>query len=65
MKMTNLDLIETEGAFKKMFDFRETEPFNDRLLDAGYESSNFFIECGALFFIVLGFLMWVPFSKCL
>ena len=65
MKMTNLDLIETEGAINKMFDFRETEPFNDRLLDAGYGSSNFFHESGALFFMVLGFLLWVPIAKCL
>ena len=39
MKLTNFDIIETESYIESIFgEFRETEPFNDRFEQAGYES---------------------------
>ena len=65
MQMTNLDTIDTTYAFNAMFNFRETAPFNEAFGTAGYDSTNFFIESGALFFIVCAFILWVPIRKLL
>ena len=65
MQMTNLDTIDTTYAFNAMFNFRETAPFNEEFDAAGYNSTNFFIESGALFFLVCTFIFWVPIRKLL
>ena len=65
MQMTNLDTIDTTSALNYMFHFRETDPFNKTFNDAGYNTTNFFIESGALFFLVCIFIIWVPIRKLL
>lgn len=54
MKLTNLDVINTQEYIDKIFTFKvETEPLDAKFSDAGYESSNFIIELGPLFFIIM------------
>ena len=65
MKMTNLDLINVEPVLYQMFKFRETEPVNVTFELAGYDSSNFFIEMGPLFFITTFFIFWMPVRKAI
>ena len=60
---TNLDLIETEWLTSFIFNFEESEPFNDRFSEAGYQTSNFIIELGLIFFIAVAFLIFVSFNK--
>ena len=57
MKLTNLDIIKTEVAINWVFNFPTTAPLNLRFEQAGYESSNFFIELGPLLFIISGFFL--------
>ena len=53
MKLTNLDVINTQTYIEAIFTFKvETEPFDGKFEEAGYESSNFILELGTLFFII-------------
>ena len=63
MKLTNLDIIEVDFLFDIMFKFRETEPINTTFEEAGYDSTNFIVEVGPLFFLILIYLTWMPIRK--
>ena len=53
MKLTNLDIVETEDILNQIFTFHvETKPISAVFKEAGYESSNFIIELGPLFLII-------------
>lgn len=80
--MVSLDFIDTESILTSMFEFRETDPFflqvnedgeeNSRFAVAGYDSSNFILLLGPLFFIMLAFialkilhlLVWLIVKPC-
>ena len=54
MKLTNLDVIDTENFLNSIFTFKaETLPRNQLFEDAGYQSSNFIIELGPIFIIAI------------
>ena len=59
MSYVNLDLIETYPMLDKLFTFKESEPFNQIFLQAGYESTTYLVELGLLIFIILGFGVFV------
>ena len=63
MRLTNLDIIEVDFLIDIMFNFREVEPFNTTFEEAGYDSTNFFIAMGPLFFIIIIYLTWMPIRK--
>lgn len=63
MKLTNLDLVDVEFILEGVFHFRETLPVNETFEQAGYDSSNFFIEMGPLLFLILIYLVWMPIRK--
>lgn len=64
MKLTNLDLIDVEPVLVMIFgEFHETDPFNEKFGNAGYDSTNFILECGPLFLLILIFLVWAPIRK--
>ena len=53
MKLTNLDIIDTESILTAMWNFKvETDSISPIFEEAGYESSNFIIELGPLFLII-------------
>ena len=61
MHITNLDVVNEyvgEDLFELM-NFSETDPFNENFDAAGYQSSNFIIELGPLFFIVVFYVFAV------
>ena len=63
MSLTNFDVIDADNIIQRMLftEFRETEPFSERFGEVGYDTSNFFFECGLLFVIASIFLFfWVP-----
>ena len=52
MKLTNLDVINTENLLNSVFEFEhEAPPYNKSFEEAGYESTNFIIELGTIFII--------------
>ena len=54
MKITNLDVIDCEEAVKAIFSFRaEPGPLNENFEEAGYDTSNFLLGLGLLFFIIV------------
>ena len=56
MRLTNLDVVNTEPFLTSLFTFRsEAEPLSEIFNEAGYESSNFIIELGLLFCIIVFF----------
>ena len=64
MKLTNLDLVDVEPVLEMIFGkFEETDPFNEKFAKAGYDSTNFILECGPLFLLILIFLAWAPIRK--
>ena len=68
MQLVNLELIDVEPILSVLFGgFRETDPFDGRVIFAelGYDTSNFFLECGPLMFIMMGFFIWAPIRKSL
>lgn len=53
MKLTNLDVIETEDFLENLFTFKAPSgALNPVFEEAGYESSNFIIELGPLFILI-------------
>ena len=53
MKLTNLDVIDTETILNAIWTFKiEAAPISAVFEEAGYQSSNFIIELGPLFFII-------------
>ena len=55
MKLTNLDIFPTESFLQDVFSFKaETSSLNAVFEQAGYESSNFVMELGALTIIITG-----------
>ena len=66
MKFTNLDIIEAEPILTQIFgEFIPTDPYSEDFEELGYDSSNFFLECGPLMFIVIIFMLWAPVRKIL
>ena len=73
LKMCSLDFLQTDYIFEYLFDFQETEAFNkvaneegemtSKYPEAGYESSNFFLLLGPLFFIIILFIVLIVFKK--
>lgn len=56
MRLTNLDVVETEQFLTSFFTFKsEALPLNDTFEEVGYESSNFIIELGLIFCIIVFF----------
>ena len=54
MKLTNLDIIPVEDLIQSFFNFQvDTSPLSDVFEEAGYESSNFLMELGALLVIMI------------
>ena len=62
---TSLDPIDVDPAFEWMFDFRETEPYSNKVNGSykyevgGYDSSNFFLLLGPAFFFMIMFPVYV------
>ena len=66
MKLTNLDVIETESFLNGIFTFKsEFEPRNENFEDSGYESSNFIIELGPIFIILVVATLILGCRSCL
>ena len=66
MKFTNLDIIEAEPVLELIFsEFIPTDPYSEEFGNLGYDSSNFFLECGPLMFIIMAFIVWAPIRKIL
>ena len=73
LKLCSMEFFSTDELFDKMFDFRETEPYNtivhangdkeSKYDDAGYETTIFFLLLGPIFFLVLIFLAYVLFKR--
>ena len=66
MKLTNLDIIDTEAILTTMWGFKiETDPISPIFEEAGYESSNFIIELGPIFLIIcLSMLIFICKRLC-
>jgi len=54
MKLTNLDVIETNALLEKFMVLKELPPFNFLFGEVGYETTNFILELGPLFFLIIG-----------
>ena len=66
MKLTNLDVIDTEPFLTGIFTFKaQADPRNEVFADAGYETSNFIIELGPLFIIIIVTIISFGFRHCL
>ena len=60
MKLTNLDVIKSENLLNSIFAFKaEASPINERFEATGYESSNFVIELGTIFLLIIATLILV------
>ena len=66
MQLTNLDILPVEDIIVAIFDFKvETEPINEIFEDAGYDSSNYLLLLGSLFFIVsFGIIVYLLKKLC-
>ena len=60
MKLTNLALVDTDSSINMLFNLDESisEPLNDRFEEAGYDSTNFFILLGLVFYLLMFFIIW-------
>lgn len=75
LKFCAMDFFQTEIAFEAIFDFRETKVFNEvnnergegysKYAEAGYDSSNFFLLLGPLFFIAIFYGVYLALKKLL
>lgn len=61
MHLTNLDIINPEDFIKSMFSFKaEPDPINENFEEAGYDTSNFILGLGLLFFVLIAStLLWL------
>ena len=60
MKLTNMDIIPVDDYLQDMFDFSETESFNDKFKAAGYEGANFVLLTGPFLLIAFAFICFIP-----
>ena len=59
-------MIEAEPVLEHIFgEFKPTTPYSKDFADLGYDTSNFFLECGPLMFIILIFIVYAPIRKIL
>ena len=66
MRLTNLDVVDTEDFLTKFFTFKsEALPRNMIFKEAGYETSNFIIELGLIFIIIVVFILLATMRMCL
>ena len=60
MHIVNLDLINQFGAESLVASsFEETEPFNEKFEEAGYESSTFIIEIGPILYLIIIYIIGI------
>ena len=75
LKLCAMEFFDTDSIFDKMFHFRETPAFQTKMFengeeksgyaDAGYESANFFLNIGPIFFLVIFYAVYVLLKKLL
>ena len=65
MKLVNFDLIDVKLALEKVISLTELKAFSYLFEAAGYETTNFFIELGILFFFIILFPIIVLLRKLL
>ena len=53
LKITNLDMIDTNWILQKIMTLEETPPFSQTFGNAGYETTNFLLELGPLLFFMV------------
>ena len=52
MKLTNLDLLQPDLVWERIYTPQfETEPLNIRYMEAGYDTADFIMGLGSLFFV--------------
>ncbi len=53
LQMVKFDMLRTDSLLQKIFNFdlKKQPPLNSRFEKAKYESSNFFLNMGSMFFI--------------
>ena len=59
MKLTNLDVIDTNWLLDKLINLTYLPTFSFRFEEAGYDTTNFLIELGPLLFLILASLIGV------
>ena len=57
LKMSNLDIMQTEKIHEGIFGTSTQAPFNAVYETAGYETTNFIIESGTLMFVIIAFIL--------
>ena len=60
MEYVNFDIFETQKHINFVFDFPETAPFNQIFNRAGYNTTTYIIELGAIVHMSVGFAILVP-----
>ena len=66
MKLTNLDVLDSGPLLESIFTFKsETPPLNAIFEEAGYETSNFILELGPLFVIIVVSTILYLVRRCL
>ena len=65
LKLCSFDFFRTEDMYNKVFDFKESEPFNSKFESVGIESSNFILGIGPVFLSMVAFPCYVFVHKIL
>ena len=65
LKLCNFDLFQTEKLYELIFDFTETQPFNDIFEEAEYDSSNYIQLIGTLFILAIFYIIFVAIQAIL
>jgi len=62
MDIANLNVLLTDDIYGEMFNFTQTEPYRENFGFAGYETSNYILNLGTMFLIILVFMVIICFT---
>ena len=65
LQLSNFNLFPTDLMYNTIFDFTETEPFNQVFEEAGFENSNFILLAGPFLLLVILYFLWTFIQKIL
>ena len=58
MQIVNLDIVDTRDLLDSFLTLKDLSPFCMLFEEAGYDTSNFIIELGSVFFIIIGTVLY-------
>jgi len=59
MSIANFEVLPSGDIFEAIYNFTESPPYRENFENGGYESSNFILNLGTLFIVMMVIAVWL------